>query len=104
MGFRSDLLICTTLECETKEEMLAAIHRAKEEGANLVELCIDSMSFSHISEVEGLLRQRTLPSIVSFRYPPSFFPLISIYTYLFLHNFLLTTQHCPLIPKDARLV
>ncbi|CDP03556.1 unnamed protein product [Coffea canephora] len=67
MGFRSDLLICTTLECETKEEMLAAIHRAKEEGANLVELCIDSISFSHISEVEGLLRQRTLPSIVSFR-------------------------------------
>ncbi|KAL3517498.1 hypothetical protein ACH5RR_020087 [Cinchona calisaya] len=67
MGFTSDLLICTTLDCETKEEMLAAIDKAKEEGANLVELCIDSMSFSHISEVEHLLRLRTLPSIVSFR-------------------------------------
>ncbi|CAI9108007.1 OLC1v1007515C2 [Oldenlandia corymbosa var. corymbosa] len=67
MGFRNDLLICTTLECESKEGMLASMSKAKEEGANLVELCIDSMSFSHISEVEQLLRLRTLPSIVSYR-------------------------------------
>ncbi|GFZ19508.1 dehydroquinate dehydratase, putative [Actinidia rufa] len=67
MAWKSDLLVCTTLECETKEEMLASMERAKEEGADLVELHIDCMSFSHISEVEQLLNQRTLPAIVSFR-------------------------------------
>ncbi|KAK3003243.1 hypothetical protein RJ639_018185 [Escallonia herrerae] len=67
MGLRSKLLVCATLECESKEEMMASMEKAKEEGADLVELCIDSMSFSHISEVEHLLKQRILPSIVSFR-------------------------------------
>ncbi|KAG8389422.1 hypothetical protein BUALT_Bualt02G0227900 [Buddleja alternifolia] len=67
MGVKSDLLICTPLECETKEEMLASMKLAKKEGANLTELCIGSMYFSHISEVDHLLRLRTLPSIVSFR-------------------------------------
>lgn len=66
MGFKSDLLICTTLECETKEEMMASMEKAKQEGANLVELCIHSLSFSHISEVEELISHRSLPSIVSF--------------------------------------
>ncbi|KAI8522761.1 hypothetical protein RHMOL_Rhmol13G0022100 [Rhododendron molle] len=67
MARKSDLLVCTTLECETKEEMVASMEKAKEEGADLVELHLDSMSFSHISEVEQLLSQRTLPAIVSFR-------------------------------------
>ncbi|KAK3041439.1 hypothetical protein RJ639_000416 [Escallonia herrerae] len=67
MGLRSKLLVCATLECESKEEMMASMEKAKGEGADLVELCIDSMSFSHISEVEHLLKRRTLPSIVSFR-------------------------------------
>ncbi|KAI3449552.1 hypothetical protein Pfo_006217 [Paulownia fortunei] len=65
MGFKNDLLVCTPLECETGEEMLASMELAKKEGADLVELCIGSMSFSHISEVEHILRLRTLPSIVS---------------------------------------
>ncbi|KAK2990563.1 hypothetical protein RJ640_019843 [Escallonia rubra] len=67
MGLRSKLLVCATLECESKEEMMSSMEKAKGEGADLVELCIDSMSFSHISEVEHLLKRRTLPSIVSFR-------------------------------------
>ncbi|XAR58488.1 3-dehydroquinate dehydratase [Bertholletia excelsa] len=61
------LLVCTILECETVEEMLASMEKAKEEGADLAEICIDSMSFYHISEVEKLLKQRTLPAIISFR-------------------------------------
>lgn len=49
------------------EEMLASMEKAKAEGADLVELCIDSMSFSHTSEVEKLIKQRALPAIVSYR-------------------------------------
>nr|AXF38107.1 3-dehydroquinate dehydratase / shikimate dehydrogenase [Bergenia purpurascens] len=67
MGFNGNLLVCTPLECETMEEMLSCMEKAKEEGADLVELHIDTMSFSHISEVEALLKQRTMPVIVSFR-------------------------------------
>ncbi|KAK4418197.1 Bifunctional 3-dehydroquinate dehydratase/shikimate dehydrogenase, chloroplastic [Sesamum alatum] len=66
MGFKSDMLVCTPLECESGEEMLAAMEIAKKEGACIVELCIGSMSFSHISEVERLFTLRILPSILSF--------------------------------------
>ncbi|XP_022844776.1 bifunctional 3-dehydroquinate dehydratase/shikimate dehydrogenase, chloroplastic-like isoform X2 [Olea europaea var. sylvestris] len=68
MGFKSNLLVYTSLECESKEEMVASMQLAKDQGADLVELCIGSMSFSHISEIEQLLKQRILPSIVSFRH------------------------------------
>ncbi|XP_062143296.1 bifunctional 3-dehydroquinate dehydratase/shikimate dehydrogenase, chloroplastic-like [Alnus glutinosa] len=67
MAFKNNLLLCTPLECETMEEMQASMEKAKAEGADLVELCLDSMSFSHVSEVQKLIKQRTLPSIVSFR-------------------------------------
>ncbi|XP_031111738.1 bifunctional 3-dehydroquinate dehydratase/shikimate dehydrogenase, chloroplastic-like [Ipomoea triloba] len=67
MGFKSDLLVYTTLECETKEEMLSSMNKAKEEGADLVEVCVDCLSSSHLSEVEHLLRHRTLPSIICCR-------------------------------------
>ncbi|CAK9175890.1 unnamed protein product [Ilex paraguariensis] len=67
MGLKSDLIMCAILEAETMEEMVSSMEKAKEEGADLVELCIDSMSFSQISEVEGLLKKRPLPAIVSFR-------------------------------------
>nr|GMD13031.1 bifunctional 3-dehydroquinate dehydratase/shikimate dehydrogenase, chloroplastic-like [Ipomoea batatas] len=67
MGFKRDMVVYTTLECETQEEMLGCMKLAKEEGADLVELCIHSLSFSHISQVENLLRTRTLPSIVCCR-------------------------------------
>ncbi|PON42552.1 Aldolase-type TIM barrel [Parasponia andersonii] len=38
---------------------------AKAEGADLVELRIDFMSFSNVSQVEKLIKQRTLPAILS---------------------------------------
>ncbi|KAL2238935.1 UNVERIFIED_CONTAM: Bifunctional 3-dehydroquinate dehydratase/shikimate dehydrogenase, chloroplastic [Sesamum indicum] len=66
MGSKSDLLVCTALECESGEEMLSAMELAKKEGADIVELCVASMSFSHISELERLFTLRTLPSILSF--------------------------------------
>nr|XP_043620886.1 bifunctional 3-dehydroquinate dehydratase/shikimate dehydrogenase, chloroplastic-like [Erigeron canadensis] len=67
MGFKNKLLVCATIESETKEEMMKLMDKAKEEGADLVELCMDSMTTFHISDVEILLKQRTLPAIVSFR-------------------------------------
>ncbi|KAL5793050.1 hypothetical protein ACOSP7_001644 [Xanthoceras sorbifolium] len=68
MAVKNNLLICTQLECKTTEEMVASMEKAKDEGADLVELCIDSMaSSSHISDVEILLDQSILPSIVSYR-------------------------------------
>lgn len=68
MASKKHLLVCTPLEAPSMEEMLASMDQAKAEGADLVELRIDSMSFSQISEVESLIKQRTLPAIVSFRY------------------------------------
>ncbi|KAJ8898668.1 hypothetical protein K2173_004702 [Erythroxylum novogranatense] len=67
MAFRNNIMVCSPLECETSAEMLSSMDKAKEEGADLVELRLDSMSFSHISQVERLIKHRTLPSIVSFR-------------------------------------
>ncbi|KAI3773117.1 hypothetical protein L6452_04316 [Arctium lappa] len=65
MGFREKLLVCATIESETKEEMVKSMEIAKEEGADLVELCMESIP--NISDVELVLKQRTLPAIVSFR-------------------------------------
>ncbi|KAF3436378.1 hypothetical protein FNV43_RR23470 [Rhamnella rubrinervis] len=67
MAMKKCLLVCTPLEAATMSEMVASMDKAKAEGADLVELRIDSMSFSHISEVESLIKHRTLPAIVSFR-------------------------------------
>ncbi|PIN26051.1 3-dehydroquinate dehydratase [Handroanthus impetiginosus] len=68
MAFNGDLLVCAPLECGTREEMLASMELAKKQGADIVELCMGLMPSSDIFEVESLLRLRSLPSIVSFRY------------------------------------
>ncbi|KAM7501293.1 hypothetical protein LguiB_000197 [Lonicera macranthoides] len=71
MGIRrsSNLLLCASLgECETIEEMVSSMDIAKQEGADLVELCMESISISHFSQLHQLFKQRTLPSIVSFRH------------------------------------
>lgn len=94
---KNSLLVCTQLECETTEEMQASIEQAKVEGADLVELCIDSMEFSHISEVDKLIQHPTLPAIVSYRYleSPSFF-------FFFFISFLY--PHFPLWSSYSHLV
>uniref|UniRef100_A0A2P2KCE8 Shikimate dehydrogenase substrate binding N-terminal domain-containing protein n=1 Tax=Rhizophora mucronata TaxID=61149 RepID=A0A2P2KCE8_RHIMU len=67
MAWRGSLLVCSPLECESPGEMLTSMEKAKAEGADLVELRIDSVSFSHFSMAEMLIKKRTLPSIVSYR-------------------------------------
>ncbi|KAL5561576.1 hypothetical protein UlMin_031323 [Ulmus minor] len=64
---KKTLLMCAPLEYSSLEEMQVSMDKAKAEGADLVELRLDSMSFSHISQVEKLIKRRTLPAIVSFR-------------------------------------
>ncbi|XVF32688.1 hypothetical protein REPUB_Repub17cG0104300 [Reevesia pubescens] len=66
MAVNNNVLVCTPLECDSLEEMVASMEKAAE-GADLVELCMASMAFSHISEVDKLIKLRTLPAIVSFR-------------------------------------
>ncbi|CAN0899085.1 Bifunctional 3-dehydroquinate dehydratase/shikimate dehydrogenase, chloroplastic [Linum grandiflorum] len=66
MAFWTNLLVCTPLERETTGGMLCAMEKAKAEGADVVELRMGSLSFSHISQVEMLLAQRPLPTIVSY--------------------------------------
>lgn len=65
----NNLVVCAPLECETTEQMAASMEKAKSEGANIVELCIDALSvpIHNISQLERLIKLRTLPAIVSFR-------------------------------------
>ncbi|KVI12521.1 Aldolase-type TIM barrel [Cynara cardunculus var. scolymus] len=91
MGFREKLLVCATIESETKEEMVKSMEIAKEEGADLVELCMESIS--HISDVELVLKQRTLPAIVSF----SKTKIVVLHDFMLMvgssvHNFRLNSQ------------
>ncbi|XP_043709233.1 bifunctional 3-dehydroquinate dehydratase/shikimate dehydrogenase, chloroplastic-like [Telopea speciosissima] len=66
-SLNNKLLICTSLECQTVNEMVSSMAKAKLEGADLVELRMDALSFPSISEVADLIKRRTLPVIVSFR-------------------------------------
>ncbi|XP_031250929.1 bifunctional 3-dehydroquinate dehydratase/shikimate dehydrogenase, chloroplastic-like [Pistacia vera] len=64
---KKNVLVCTQLECETVEEMLSSMEQAKAEGADIVELCFHAMKFTHISQVDNLLNEKTLPTILSYR-------------------------------------
>ncbi|GMN38143.1 hypothetical protein TIFTF001_007370 [Ficus carica] len=68
MAFQKNLLVCAPISCGSVEETLASMEKAKAEGADLVELRLDSMSFSHISQLHYLITQRSLPTILSLRY------------------------------------
>lgn len=67
MAFQKNLLVCAPISCGSVEETLASMEKAKAEGADLVELRLDSMSFSHISQLHYLITQRSLPTILSLR-------------------------------------
>ncbi|XP_031259151.1 bifunctional 3-dehydroquinate dehydratase/shikimate dehydrogenase, chloroplastic-like [Pistacia vera] len=64
---KKNVLVCTQLECETVEEMLSSMEQAKAEGADIVELCFHAMKFTHVSQVDNLLNEKTLPAILSYR-------------------------------------
>ncbi|PON42563.1 3-dehydroquinate dehydratase type I [Parasponia andersonii] len=64
-NLKKNLRVCAPIENESMYQMLASMTEAKAEGADPVELRIDFMSFSNISQVEKLIKQRTLPAILS---------------------------------------
>lgn len=59
---RKDLLICTILYGETAEKTLKLMHKAKSDGADVVELRVNSLS---IVDVTQILKEKVLPIIVS---------------------------------------
>ncbi|KAF4398090.1 hypothetical protein G4B88_019811, partial [Cannabis sativa] len=64
-----NLLVCAPIEYGTLDQMVASMNEAKAEGADLVELPISFSS--NISQLEKLIKQRTLPAILSFRFENS---------------------------------
>lgn len=64
MGFKSDVVVCARVECDTEEQMMASMDSAKKQGADVMELCFASLS--SFSQIERIFRLRNLPSIVTF--------------------------------------
>ncbi|GMI66562.1 MATERNAL EFFECT EMBRYO ARREST 32, EMBRYO DEFECTIVE 3004 [Hibiscus trionum] len=68
MAAKNGVVVCTPLECESMEEMVASMEKAKEEGADIVEVCMASMAVPcHSHVLDRIIKPRTLPAIVSFR-------------------------------------
>ncbi|KAE8697895.1 short-chain dehydrogenase reductase 2a-like [Hibiscus syriacus] len=68
MAAKNGVVVCTPLECESLEDMVASMEKAKEEGADMVELCMASMAVPcHSQAIEEIIKRRFLPAIVSFR-------------------------------------
>ncbi|KAF4368700.1 hypothetical protein G4B88_025118, partial [Cannabis sativa] len=63
---KRNLLVCAPIEYGTLDQMVASMNEAKAERANLVELPISFSS--NISQLEKLIKQRTLPAILSFSF------------------------------------
>ncbi|KAM7249747.1 hypothetical protein ACFE04_000054 [Oxalis oulophora] len=59
---KKKLVVCVQLENESVEEMKASMEKAKEEGADLLELHLDS-----ITHLDTLINSRPLPTIVSYK-------------------------------------
>ncbi|KAM6557547.1 hypothetical protein CsatB_004566 [Cannabis sativa] len=66
---KRNLLVCAPIEYGTLDQMVASMNEAKAEGADLLELPISFSS--NISQLEKLIKQRTLPAILSFRFENS---------------------------------
>lgn len=65
---RNSTLICAPAMAESVEEMVVKMRKAKEVGADLVELRIDYLkSFSPLRDLEILIKQSMLPTLVTYR-------------------------------------
>ncbi|XP_062087181.1 bifunctional 3-dehydroquinate dehydratase/shikimate dehydrogenase, chloroplastic-like isoform X2 [Humulus lupulus] len=67
-NLKRNLLVCAPIEYGSLDQMVASMDEAKAQGADLVEIPIHcSLSLSNISQLEKLIKQRTLPAILSIR-------------------------------------
>lgn len=65
----SPTLVCTPLLGTTITQMLIDMQRAKGIGADLIEIRLDCLrSFNPRPDLETLLKQSPLPTIVTYRY------------------------------------
>ena len=53
---------------ETVDQMLLQVKNAKEQGADLVELRIDFLKNFNENDLEHLIKNSCLPTLVTFRY------------------------------------
>ena len=62
-------MVCAPVTAETVEEMVGDMNRAKAEGADVVELRLDSLQhFEPSTDLKRLLTAKPLPVIVVYRY------------------------------------
>lgn len=67
-GRRNATLICAPVVAESVDQMLVQMQKAKEVGADLVELRLDYLkSFSPSQDLKTLIKQSPLPSLVTYR-------------------------------------
>lgn len=67
-GRRNSTLLCSPVMGESVDQMLSQIRKAKEQGADLVEVRLDFLkNFSPKQDLEILLKQSPLPTLVTYR-------------------------------------
>lgn len=67
-GRRNRTLICAPVMAETVDDMVESMRKAKELGADLVEVRIDYLnSFSPRDDLSVLIKQAPLPTLVTYR-------------------------------------
>jgi 3-dehydroquinate dehydratase/shikimate dehydrogenase len=65
---RSSTLICAPVMAETVDQMLIQTRKAKELGADLVEVRLDFLkNFSPRLDLEILIKQSALPTLITYR-------------------------------------
>jgi 3-dehydroquinate dehydratase/shikimate dehydrogenase len=65
---RSSTLICAPVMAETVDQMLIQARKAKELGADLVEVRLDFLkNFSPRQDLEILIKQSALPTLITYR-------------------------------------
>uniref|UniRef100_A0A2N9IYC3 Uncharacterized protein n=1 Tax=Fagus sylvatica TaxID=28930 RepID=A0A2N9IYC3_FAGSY len=65
---RSSTLICAPVMAETVDQMLLQMRKAKELGADLVEIRVDFLkNFSPRQDLEILIKQSPLPTLITYR-------------------------------------
>lgn len=65
---RNSTLICAPVMAETVDQMLIQARKAKELGADLVEIRLDFLkNFSPRQDLEILIKQCPLPTLITYR-------------------------------------
>ena len=65
---RNPTLICVPIMNDTPDQMLVQVNKAKEQGADLVELRLDFLkNFNPDHDLQLLIQNSSLPTLITFR-------------------------------------